>query len=90
MSEADGAAVAGVRSHRPRSWKGRDASWNIRVRRAQADHALLIECASAETRRLDVSRPRSAGRDWGAGPARMDATLAQRRLECDAAVSRLR
>lgn len=55
---------------------------------ARVDHALLIECASAETQRVPIGvrvlrvetrRPRDA-----------DATLAQRRAECDAAVARLK
>jgi galactokinase len=56
---------------------------------AHADHALLIECASAETRRVRF-RSRALLVETGAPDGGMDATLAQRRVECDAAVLRLR
>jgi galactokinase len=56
---------------------------------AQQDHALLIECASAATQRVPFG-----GRvllvDAGAPSGGGEATLAQRRAECDAAVLRLR
>ena len=55
---------------------------------AQSDQALLIECASAETWRVPLG-----GRvllvETGAPDGCADATLAQRRAECDAAVLRL-
>jgi galactokinase len=56
---------------------------------AHADHALLIECASAETRRVTF-RGRVLLVETGPPDGGMDATLAQRRVECDAAVLRLR
>jgi galactokinase len=56
---------------------------------AQADHALLIECASAATRRVPFG-----GRvllvDTGVPRGGAIATLARRRVECDAAVLRLK
>ena len=56
---------------------------------AHAGQALLIECASAETRRVPFG-----GRillvETGAPPAALDARLAERRAECEAAVLRLR
>ena len=56
---------------------------------AHAREALLIECASAETRRVPLG-----GRvllvETGAPRGELDATLAQRRSECEAAVLRLK
>jgi galactokinase len=56
---------------------------------AHAGQALLIECASAETQRVPFG-----GRillvETGAPPAGLDARLAERRAECEAAVLRLR
>jgi galactokinase len=56
---------------------------------AHAGQALLIECASAETHRVPLG-----GRillvETGAPPAALDARLAERRAECEAAVLRLK
>jgi galactokinase len=56
---------------------------------ARSGGALLIECASAETRRVPLSA-RVLVVEIGAAPAGRGAMLAQRRAECDAAVLRLK
>jgi galactokinase len=56
---------------------------------AHAGQALLIECASAETHRVPLGG-RILQVETGAPPAALDARLAERRAECEAAVLRLR